>query len=338
MTKVIALDAGHGLMTAGKQTLKGDKGIIKEWTLNDAVRDKVVLLLKDYDCEFIFLDNDEGKTDESLKDRFNKYIGKADVIVSIHHNAYRSVWGNHTGVEVWTDRNYTAKDEQLAKAIYKNLPKYTELRGRGIKRENWAVINQNSIPGVLVEGGFMDSLIDYPVITSEAGQLGYAKAVAEGLIDFLKLEKKKVEKPAEQPKPVTTTKFNVGDKVKIKATAEKYENSTKAIPSWVKKNTYTVSKVDNKKVLLKEITSWVKATDLELVKAATVKTTTTSTTIKVGDKVKVKSTATKYATGQTIPSWVKGKTYTVSKIDTKNKRYLLKEITSWVKTSDVGRA
>ena len=52
----IGLDAGHGLRTAGKQTPDG----IKEWTLNDKVRDKVVYYLKDYDVEFIFTDNDEG--------------------------------------------------------------------------------------------------------------------------------------------------------------------------------------------------------------------------------------------------------------------------------------
>lgn len=79
---------------------------------------------------------------------------------------------------------------ELAEAIYKNLPNYTGLKGRGIKKENWTVINQNKVPAVLVEGGFMDSKIDYPVITSDAGQDGYARAVAEGLIQFLGLKKK----------------------------------------------------------------------------------------------------------------------------------------------------
>lgn len=55
--------------------------------------------------------------------------------------------------------------------------------------------------------------------------------------------------------------------------------------------------------------------------------------LKVGAKVKVKSTATKYSTGQTIPNWVKGNTYTVQQIG--DGRVLLKEIVSWVNTSDV---
>lgn len=104
------------------------------------------------------------------------------------------------------DRNNTAKDMQLAELIYKNLPNYTGLKGRGIKKENWYVINQNKIPAVLVEGGFMDSNIDYKVITSESGQNGYAKAVAEGLIEFLGLKKSEFT-------PVETT--NIGYLVKV---------------------------------------------------------------------------------------------------------------------------
>ncbi len=183
----IGLDAGHGLNTSGKQTPDG----IKEWTLNDKVRDKVVQLLKDYDCEIIHTDNNEGATDESLSSRVKTYTNAGvDVFVSIHHNAFNNQWNNATGVEVFTDKNPTAADTRLAKLIYKNLPTYTGLKGRGIKAENWWVINQNKIPAVLVEGGFMDSTIDYPVITSQNGQDGYARAVAEGLIEFLGLKKK----------------------------------------------------------------------------------------------------------------------------------------------------
>lgn len=183
----IAIDCGHGLKTPGKQTPDG----IKEWTLNDKVRDKAVSMLKDYDCEIIFTDNNEGNVDESLSSRLNKYKSAgASAFVSIHHNAYTGKWGNATGVEVYTDRKPTAKDKELANAIYNRLVKYTGLRGRGVKKANFYVINQNTIPAVLVEGGFMDGRNDYKVITSESGQEAYAKAVAEGLVEFLNLKKK----------------------------------------------------------------------------------------------------------------------------------------------------
>lgn len=187
MTKVIALDAGHGLYTPGKQT--PDR--IKEWTLNDKVRDKIVEMLSDYDVKFIFPDNNEGTADESLTSRRTMYVNKkVDAAVSIHHNAYTGEWGKATGVEVFTDRKATAADKELASLIYENLPEYIGLKGRGIKQANWSVIYQNKVPAVLVEGGFMDSTIDHPVITSEKGQNGYARAVAEGLIAFLDLKKK----------------------------------------------------------------------------------------------------------------------------------------------------
>lgn len=183
----IAIDCGHGLKTPGKQT----PDEIKEWTLNDKVRDKAVSMLKDYDCEIIFTDNNEGNVDESLSSRLNKYKSAgASAFVSIHHNAYTGKWGNATGVEVYTDRKPTAKDKELANAIYNRLVKYTGLRGRGVKKANFYVINQNTIPAVLVEGGFMDGRNDYKVITSESGQEAYAKAVVEGLVEFLNLKKK----------------------------------------------------------------------------------------------------------------------------------------------------
>ena len=184
--KKVALGCGHGLKTAGKQTPDG----IKEWTLNDKVRDKVVLLLADYNVDFIFPDNNEGVKDESLTSRRTMYVNaKVDAFVSIHHNANTGDWNNATGVEIYTDKGPTAKDVALAKAIYKNLPGYTGLKGRGIKEADFTVINQDSIPAVLVEGGFMDSKKDYKVITSNEGQDAYARAVADGLIEFLGLTK-----------------------------------------------------------------------------------------------------------------------------------------------------
>ena len=183
----IALDAGHGLNTAGKQTPDG----IKEWTLNDKVRDKVVSILSAYDVEIIHTDNNEGNVDEPLSSRLSKYLNSGvNAFVSIHHNAFSGSWNGATGVEVYTDKNPTNADLTLANCVYGRLAEYTGLKGRGIKKANFYVINQNKLPAILVEGGFMDGTNDYKVITSEAGQDAYARAVAEGLIEFLGLKKK----------------------------------------------------------------------------------------------------------------------------------------------------
>ena len=55
--------------------------------------------------------------------------------------------------------------------------------------------------------------------------------------------------------------------------------------------------------------------------------------LEVGSKVKIKASATKYSTGQQIPDWVKANTYTVQQLG--SGKALLKEIVSWVNTSDL---
>lgn len=332
----IGLDAGHGLKTSGKQTPNG----IKEWSLNDAVRDKVAAYLKPYGVEIINTDNDEGNVDESLSSRLNKYIAAGvKLFVTMHHNALNGTWGKHTGVEVWVDKNATAEDMALANAIYKKLPNYTGLKGRGIKKQNWHVINQNRIPAVLIEGGFMDSEIDYPVITSDQGQDGYARAVAEGIIEYLGLEKKETATNNTVSNETTiepyTVKINSNDGF-LNVRNEPDANSS--INTAVKNGeVYTIVAENNGWGKLKSGAGWINL-------KYTTKTTTTqkpqaqtSKVLYVGMKVKIKSSATKYCTGQTIPSDVKGKSYTVKQIGTAAYKdgILLKEIFSWVKRSDL---
>lgn len=78
---------------------------------------------------------------------------------------------------------------------------------------------------------------------------------------------------------------------------------------------------------------------LDMIKSHLNKTSSTAqpqqptTGYKVGDKVKVKTTATHYATGQEIKSFVKGSEYEVTKID--GNKLLLSSITSWVYDYDV---
>ena len=196
----IGLDAGHGLKTAGKQSPNG----IKEWDINDKVRDEIAVYLNDYVVDIIHTDNDEGDVDESLMSRRNMYINaNVDVFVSTHHNALDGKWGEHTGIEVYVDKNATKEDLELAKLVHDKLVAYTGLKGRGVKRANFTIINQNKITAILVEGGFMDSSIDYPIITSEIGQKAYARAVAESLIEFLGLKKKVIISNDKEVTPYT---------------------------------------------------------------------------------------------------------------------------------------
>ena len=64
-------------------------------------------------------------------------------------------------------------------------------------------------------------------------------------------------------------------------------------------------------------------------------TTTSPPLIRVGSRVRVNNTARRWATGESIPSWVRGQTYTVQQIRRNNSELLLQEVISWINSDDV---
>ena len=61
----------------------------------------------------------------------------------------------------------------------------------------------------------------------------------------------------------------------------------------------------------------------------------TTPTITVGSQIQVNSTATRWATGQAIPAWVRGQTYTVQQLRNNNTEALLAGIISWININDI---
>lgn len=184
MSKVLVLDAGHGLNTSGKQTMNGSKGVVKEWTLNSNVCNKIQAILKDYDVTIHRTDDTTGKTDISLSERVkrcNNY--NPHLFVSIHHNA-----GGGVGTEVYWHTKGTAEDKKVASILAPKLASKCGMRNRGVKQASFAVLGCKPT-AILVEGGFMDTVADYEIITSDKGQQAYAEAVAESIIEYLGLKK-----------------------------------------------------------------------------------------------------------------------------------------------------
>ena len=195
MTKVIVLDAGHSLVTAGKQTMNGKYGVVKEWTVNASVLRKVQEILESNYTGFVIKRTDDptGKTDYSLTDRVKRCNNfKADVFVSIHHNA-----GGGTGTEVYYHTYGTAEDKKLASIVAPKLATKCNMRNRGVKHNKFGVLTCKAT-AILIEGGFMDTTSDYEFLCSEQGQQAYAEAVAESLVEYLGLPKKPVVVEAKQ--------------------------------------------------------------------------------------------------------------------------------------------
>lgn len=191
----LALNAGHGLKTAGKRCLKKlDKNETREWTLNSRICEKIELGLLEYDgYDLIRLDDPTGKTDVALKkrtDSANKY--GADFYLSIHHNAGVN-GGSGGGIETYVYTKAGNDSKEWQSELYKALIKHTALKGNrsdGTRKANLHECRESNMPCVLIECGFMDSKTDVPIILTTDFADKVAKACIEVIVKKGKLKKK----------------------------------------------------------------------------------------------------------------------------------------------------
>lgn len=212
MSKIIALDAGHGMSTSGKRITLAGYPDTKEWYLNDRISDRVEELLLDYDCQVVRVGDTTGKKDISLAQRVKTANNvNADVYISVHHNAGIN-GGTGGGTVVYY---YSSKAERAtqAKALYDAIVARTGLvgnRSEKVKKNGFYVVKNTSMPAFLIENGFMDSKTDVPIILSDA----HAEKTAQGIVAFLvkefNLQKKQVvETKPETPKTETKKLYRV---------------------------------------------------------------------------------------------------------------------------------
>jgi N-acetylmuramoyl-L-alanine amidase len=193
----IALNAGHGLNTAGKRCLKSlDKNETREWELNSRICNKIEEKLKEYDgYQIIRLDDTSGKTDIALKTRTDKAneFG-TDFYLAIHHNL-GSKCSASGGVIAITYTNANAVTRDWQKALYDSIIKYTGLKGnrsQPLQKRNMHEVRESKMPAVLLECGFMDSETDVPIILTDSFADKVATACVEVLVAKGSLKKKSV--------------------------------------------------------------------------------------------------------------------------------------------------
>ena len=221
----IALDAGHGLHTAGKRTPDD----IREWTLNNTVLLGFEKEIKKYKgVEVLRLDDPSGLVDIALAYRTNNANSwGADYLISFHHNAYQSKWGNHGGTEVWVQDD---KSRELANVLLRSTVETLGLRNRGIKVGNLHMNRESKMPSVLVELGFMDSNTDKVIRDENKRELAGVR-MAQAFATHYKLPK--VETPTEvptvqtqAPKPAPKKKY-----ITLTGRVDLYDDNSKKYPT-----------------------------------------------------------------------------------------------------------
>lgn len=230
MSKIIAIDAGHGLGTAGKRTMKSiDAYETREWWLNNRIADRLEELLAGYDCKIVRVDDTTGAKDIALADRVREANNaEADAYISIHHNA--GINGGSGGGTVVFYYSSKAERATQARALYDAIVAKTGLvgnRSEKVIKKGFYVVKNTKAPAFLIENGFMDSKTDTPIILTTE----HAEKTAQGILNFLveefNLAKKKATEPTTEAQDGTIYRVQVGAYSK-KANAEAMQKKLKA--------------------------------------------------------------------------------------------------------------
>lgn len=113
----------------------------------------------------------------------------ANIFVSVHFNSSRSPEAK--GIEVFfcdskEDKTRTSASRKLADAILSRVIRRTSANSRGVKKGNFYVIRETSMPAVLVEGGFISNPKERALLKSREYQEKIAQGIADGIDQYFK--------------------------------------------------------------------------------------------------------------------------------------------------------
>ncbi|MDY2628243.1 MAG: N-acetylmuramoyl-L-alanine amidase [Lachnospiraceae bacterium] len=190
MSKIIAIDAGHGSNTAGKRTPDG----YREHWIN--VRCSYFFELAVKRCGFKTIrsgwDDTNAKDDPDLCITSRQNAIRAagvDAAFSWHANAYGSDWNSAQGVEtiIHSVASKQGDSEKLAKLVQAELIKGTEQKDRGVKTGNFGMCNATYMrcdAAILIEIGFMTSQLEAGLMKTDAFCKEQAEDACRGLCAY----------------------------------------------------------------------------------------------------------------------------------------------------------
>ncbi len=176
----VVLDAGHG---------GSDYGAIREGinekdiTLDITQRVASILKSKGYKVALTRADD----TYVSLQDRVEFSENETpEIFVSIHVNSAVAV--EPKGIETHYYHDYS---KELARVVQNHLIKDINTKDRGLLKSKFYVINHTTVPAILIETGFISNEEERNELVTDSRKQKTAKAIAEGIIEYIKSQQKK---------------------------------------------------------------------------------------------------------------------------------------------------
>lgn len=234
MTKKLVIDAGHGGHDGGASS-----GKLKEAKLSLKIAKKIKKKLKKYDVTVKMTRTTDKYLSLTQRTNIANNWG-ADAFVSVHINS-----GGGTGFESFIYNGGTSSNTKtLQNKVHAAIMNEIDVKDRGKKQANFAVVRQTTMPAILTENLFVDG--DNKLLKKNKVLNQLADGHVAGIVDYFGLSKGKDKPKKSKPKkkkPAKKKKKSTGDP------------TIKGIQSWIGTKADGINGPNTKKALTKKLQS-----------------------------------------------------------------------------------
>lgn len=173
--KVIVIDAGHGGKDAGAMR---DGIMEKHLNLSVALKLRNELQARGY-VVYMTRSNDTFLSLKQITQVAASY--NPHIFISVHHNSSNSA--AIYGLETYYYHGFSLT---LAQAVHAKQVQSLAVVDRGVRKNQFYVINHTSVPSILCELGYVSNPNELKVLNTEIRQRQQAKAIADGVDAYFK--------------------------------------------------------------------------------------------------------------------------------------------------------
>ncbi|OZB92383.1 N-acetylmuramoyl-L-alanine amidase [Paenibacillus sp. XY044] len=176
----IVIDPGHGGKDRGATGASGSSE--KDFTLQLALKVKELATQEPQIQVYLTRTDDQFISSiDRARPKFANDLG-ADLFISIHGNTYEDP--NISGTETYY---YHEDSLSLAEIMQKHMIQTSGFRDRGVKKENYFVVKETNMPGVLIETGYLTNPQEEKQMLSDEVQFRMASSILDGIKEYLEL-------------------------------------------------------------------------------------------------------------------------------------------------------
>lgn len=199
MTKKLVIDAGHGGHDGGATS-----GKLKEAKLTLKIAKKIKKKLKKYNVTVKMTRTTDKYLSLTQRTNIANNWG-ADAFISVHINS-----GGGTGFESFIYNGGTSSNTKtLQNKVHAAIMSQIDVKDRGQKKANFAVVRQTTMPAILTENLFVDG--DNKLLKKNKVLNQLADGHVAGIVDYFGLAKGKKPKKSKpkKKKPAKKKKSNL---------------------------------------------------------------------------------------------------------------------------------